>query len=234
METHKKSKFNKPGIFTKKRNDLTDEEREWLRQYDKERYNNKRKKSRKNMTSDELVKVKKWDKKQKTLAEMTPEEAELDRKKTRENNQQYQLHHPKTEEQKAAKREYDMARSKLLTDEQKQKIKDSQSLSRQKNKARPDVRYKYLKLQAKQYGLEVSLTFDEYAELISKSCFYCNDAMNTPSFGRGLDRIDNNRGYSIDNVLPCCTTCNQTRSDKFTVEETQALIEAVLKLRQVK
>src|SRR5208283_3156265 len=114
-----------------------------------DRYNNKRKKSRKDMTPDELIKAKKYDKKQKTLAEMTPEEAELDRKKASENNRQYQLRHPKTEEQKLAKREYDMKRRENLTPEQKQKAKYSMRLSKQKNKAKPDIRYTYLKNSAK-------------------------------------------------------------------------------------
>lgn len=221
------------SIFSKKRSELTREELKFFRQYDKDRYNNKRKKSRKDMTPEELIKAKKYDKKQKTLAEMTPEEAELDRKKASENNRQYQLRHPKTEEQKAAKREYDMKRNQQLTPEQKQKRNNSSKLSKQKSKERPETRYQYLKQQGKFYNLEVSLTFEEYSELISKPCFYCNNAMNTPSFGRGLDCINNNLGYTIDNVLPCCTTCNQTRSNKFTVEETRTMIQAVLTLRKL-
>ena len=108
----------------------------------------------------------------------------------------------------------------------------SSAKCRKKNKARPHIRYKYLKNQGRQYSLEVKLTFKEYTDLISKPCYYCNDEMNTPSFGRGLDRIDNSKGYLIDNVLPCCTTCNQTRSDKFTVEETLIMIKSVLAMRK--
>lgn len=218
-------------IFTKKRNDLTAEELKQIRQYDNDRYHNKRKKSRKNMTPDELKNSREKDKKQKTLAEMTAIEAELARAKAKEANQQYQLLHPKTEEQKAVKREYDKKRNEQLTLEQKQQKNKSIRKSKQKHKARPDIRYKYLKQQGNFYGLEVNLTIEEYIELISKPCFYCKDAMNTPSFGRGLDRIDNARGYSTDNVLPCCTTCNQLRSDRFTVEETVVMINALISFR---
>jgi hypothetical protein len=184
------------SIFSKKRSDLTPEELKIIRQYDNERYHNKRRKNKK---------------------EMTPEEIQI-----------------KANEKKAAKRAYDIQRRKNFTPEQKLKIKEILRLSRQKNKSRPDVRYKYLINQGKLYELQVSLTLEEYTDLISKPCYYCNDKMNTPSFGRGLDRIDNSHGYHIDNVLPCCTTCNQIRSDKFTVEETKVMILSLLDFRDNK
>lgn len=229
-----KSKFGKPGIFAQKRSDLTPDDLEWIRKYDEDRYYNRRRKSRKDMSAEELERAKAWDKKPKTLAEMTSEEVELSRAQKAAYNKQYHAQRPKTDEQKAAKREYDKQRNNLLTPEQKQKRNESSKRSKQKTMTNPDNRYTRLKSIGKFYSIEVSLTFEEYAELISKPCFYCNDEMKTPSFGRGLDRIDNERGYSIDNVLPCCTTCNQTRSDKFTVEETKALIEAVLNVRRNK
>jgi hypothetical protein len=30
--------------------------------------------------------------------------------------------------------------------------------------------------------------------------------------GNGLDREDTSKGYSIDNVLPCCSTCNMMKA----------------------
>jgi hypothetical protein len=27
----------------------------------------------------------------------------------------------------------------------------------------------------------------------------------------GLDRVDNNRGYEKDNIVPCCETCNKAK-----------------------
>ena len=32
-------------------------------------------------------------------------------------------------------------------------------------------------------------------------------------FYNGIDRVDNNRGYEIENVVPCCTSCNSAKMD---------------------
>ena len=29
----------------------------------------------------------------------------------------------------------------------------------------------------------------------------------------GLDRVDSNLGYTLDNVLPCCSICNYAKQD---------------------
>jgi hypothetical protein len=78
-------------------------------------------------------------------------------------------------------------------------------------------------------GKNWNLTFDEYVNLIGKRCNYCDDEFNTPSItGIGLDRLDNNKGYEINNVVSCCTTCNTIRSDLLTPEETKIAIQAIL------
>lgn len=38
-----------------------------------------------------------------------------------------------------------------------------------------------------------------------KPCYYCGGISNKPS---GIDRVDTERGYTPDNSVPCCTTCN--------------------------
>jgi hypothetical protein len=30
----------------------------------------------------------------------------------------------------------------------------------------------------------------------------------------GLDRVDNGKGYEIDNVVPCCKECNYAKCDR--------------------
>lgn len=27
----------------------------------------------------------------------------------------------------------------------------------------------------------------------------------------GIDRVDNNKGYTLNNCVPCCKTCNQAK-----------------------
>jgi hypothetical protein len=38
-------------------------------------------------------------------------------------------------------------------------------------------------------------------------CDYCGDHISTI----GLDRLNNDLGYTKDNVVPCCSTCNLMR-----------------------
>jgi hypothetical protein len=82
---------------------------------------------------------------------------------------------------------------------------------------------------AKQRKLSWLVTFEQFCELREKPCFYCGGSL--PEYGHGLDRIDNDRGYEMDNILPCCFPCNKHRSDDWTVEEAKGAIEAVLRIR---
>ncbi len=62
---------------------------------------------------------------------------------------------------------------------------------------------------AKQRGLEFSLTKEQFESYWKKPCFYCGDKIETI----GLDRIDNSKGYTLDNIVPCCKTCNNMKKD---------------------
>lgn len=77
---------------------------------------------------------------------------------------------------------------------------------------------------------EFSLTKTECVALWSQGCHYCNSNILSDT-GMGLDRKDNNRGYTIDNVLPCCGDCNKVRNTVLTVEEMEVAMKAVLALR---
>jgi len=62
---------------------------------------------------------------------------------------------------------------------------------------------------------ENDLTVEWFKENISsKPCIYCGDTEKI-----GADRIDNSKGHTKDNVVPCCDLCNATRSNNFTLEE---------------
>lgn len=58
-------------------------------------------------------------------------------------------------------------------------------------------------------GLENDLTKDFIEEQISKSCQYCGDK----ELRMTLDRIDNSKGHTQDNVVPACLRCNYVRRD---------------------
>lgn len=70
-------------------------------------------------------------------------------------------------------------------------------------------------------GFEFSLTRDEFKELTTKNCAYCQRPPSqerrthtgVPYLYTGVDRIDSARGYVVGNVAPCCLYCNRSKSD---------------------
>lgn len=79
---------------------------------------------------------------------------------------------------------------------------------------------------------EFTITFEQFEQLHlsqNSKCHYCGD--DIPYSGTGLDRIDNTKGYDINNVLLCCTYCNRLRGDKLSVKETEQLIKTLQELR---
>lgn len=85
-------------------------------------------------------------------------------------------------------------------------------------------RFSHSQKQAIARNKEWNITEEQYNDIISKSCFYCG-AENKSHVG--LDRIDNTKGYTIDNVLSCCGRCNIIRGNILTVEEAKVAIEAI-------
>ena len=62
---------------------------------------------------------------------------------------------------------------------------------------------------------EFKLTFEEFCDLVSKACKYCGEE----NIVNGIDRVDNTKGYILENCVPCCELCNQMKLnhtvDKF-------------------
>jgi len=80
---------------------------------------------------------------------------------------------------------------------------------------------------AKKRGLDFLLTKEQFRQLTSASCFYCGASpqdrhcvqqtkkRNVPGWGdycyNGVDRTDNNKGYTIENCVTCCNICNRAK-----------------------
>jgi len=107
--------------------------------------------------------------------------------------------------------------------------------------------YKYVwfnyKGSAKRRNLSFDLTLERFAQLIAQRCDYCGrepsqamspSQMRHPSYEtfryNGLDRIDSTKGYVESNVVPCCKTCNELKSNKSR-EEFLAAVEAIHKFQ---
>ncbi len=52
-----------------------------------------------------------------------------------------------------------------------------------------------------------------------RRCWYFSGENNKT--GSGLDRLDNNKTYTVANTVPCCTGCNHWRGHTHTVRETR-------------
>lgn len=75
-------------------------------------------------------------------------------------------------------------------------------------------RYRVIKYRhTKRQWRETLLTIDQYCMLERSPCFYCGG----PTIG-GLDRVDNEKGYSLANSVPCCTNCNMMKKNMTSAE----------------
>ena len=59
----------------------------------------------------------------------------------------------------------------------------------------------------------------EFCKILENGrCYYCGSNKDL-----GFDRIDNKQGHYERNILLCCSLCNMTRGDRFSVEEMEQL-----------
>jgi len=79
------------------------------------------------------------------------------------------------------------------------------------------------------FNSEDFLTKDQFKKLIYDKCHYCGDYPSSKSnthekrfngaiVYNGLDRVDNFKGYTLNNVVTCCGSCNKMKST-LTYEE---------------
>ena len=71
----------------------------------------------------------------------------------------------------------------------------------------PRGRYHMYKDNARRRKIEFGISYDEFKTFWKKPCSYCG----TPVRTIGVDRKDSAKGYSVDNVVPCCGPCNRTK-----------------------
>lgn len=67
-----------------------------------------------------------------------------------------------------------------------------------------------------------NITFEQFVYLCEKECYYCGSKPSNfldikSLYGNwkynGIDRIDNEKGYDMGNVVSCCKTCNMMKRD---------------------
>lgn len=117
------------------------------------------------------------------------------------------------------------------------KIKRStKAVTKDLDAAAHKIRFTTLRSNAKSRGIAVDLTMEKFVEYSKLNCFYClSDPKPTNPFAsagptyrkystwefrkdvvvyvNGLDRIDSSLGYTEENIVSCCETCNFMKSD---------------------
>ncbi len=87
---------------------------------------------------------------------------------------------------------------------------------------------------SKERDLEWTLTLEQYLTLIMQPCYYCGTIGYSQLKHRrgiiyerynGIDRVDNNKGYNIDNVVPACIRCNSAKKDHTLNEFKEQIIK---------
>ena len=86
------------------------------------------------------------------------------------------------------------------------------------------------KQKAKVRKLEFSLSKEEFKNIVLQNCYYCNTPPLQEAFGsydnknrknrelskflyNGIDRLDNNEGYTVNNSVACCRDHNWMKKD---------------------
>jgi hypothetical protein len=92
------------------------------------------------------------------------------------------------------------------------------------------------------------LSENEFGELVSQNCHYCGckpsmkrklhlnqnaPGRDEPFFFNGVDRIDSNKGYTVENCVPCCTMCNYAKSD-YSQQEFEEWLNRISNYRNLK
>lgn len=95
-------------------------------------------------------------------------------------------------------------------------------------------RFGRVKWKCKNRGFEFLITKEQWAQLILNPCHYCGISLKSIKRGSGLDRIDNSKGYILDNIVPCCYECNMIKGNFLTYEEAKVVLTALKEYRASK
>lgn len=82
------------------------------------------------------------------------------------------------------------------------------------------------KSKCKSKGWDFELTFEQFKNIVTQNCHYCNLEPNNCRLDRaksrqgisrinfnGIDRKDNSLYYTVENSLPCCEDCNKAKRE---------------------
>jgi hypothetical protein len=95
------------------------------------------------------------------------------------------------------------------------------------------AKYKEYSTSAKAKLLGFEITMEKFLELSQDKCAYCNRQPFTIRKNvsgnfvyNGIDRVDSSKGYTLDNVVPCCKNCNRAKMDQ-SLEDFKSMIKRI-------
>lgn len=92
------------------------------------------------------------------------------------------------------------------------------------------LRWQAYKSGAKKRKIDFDLSFDDFMLITAQVCSYCGSEPHHKKISRrkhlqgidfiytGIDRVDSSKGYTKDNCVPCCLTCNRAKNDMNVTE----------------
>lgn len=114
---------------------------------------------------------------------------------------------------------------KIYRETNKERIQKVRQEKHQQIKHLPEQRFQDYKQASKRRKLDFGLTFEQFLEITKNECFYCGRMELGFS---GIDRINNEQGYTNKNVVPCCRQCNYAKH-AYTKEQFLEMCLAVCK-----
>ena len=135
-------------------------------------------------------------------------------------------HQPKCRECKVDKPESEFYRNTAMKSGYVSRCKECYE---RKRKSVLGVKYCTTVSNARKRGLVMSLDKDYFYYVTSFPCFYCG----TRELSIGLDRVDNDIGYTHGNIVPCCGPCNSMKS-KLSMVDFYDACDTIAKMRSMK
>ena len=90
---------------------------------------------------------------------------------------------------------------------------------------------------AKERGLDFSLDRETFERLTTSNCVYCGveplqfQTRFSEFKYNGIDRVDNTKGYILENCVPCCKLCNRMK-DVLSVEDFKSHINKIITFKK--
>jgi len=91
-------------------------------------------------------------------------------------------------------------------------------------KANLDFHYRRYHTGAYKRNIQFDLTIEQFGDMVTLPCHYCGSRDELEVVG--VDRVNNDTGYTIQNTVPCCEKCNIMKRD-LTVDE---FIDQIVKI----